>query len=426
MDDPELFPPHRSAALARLDDFVERAGRNYAEDRNYDRGVGKHSNVSGLSPYIRHRLITETEVLKPVLARHGAEGSERFVQEVFWRGYWRGWLEGRPAVWHRYRQRLDQQLQALDRGGVGVAYRQAVDGKTGIDCFDGWINELKTTGYLHNHARMWFASIWIFSLRLPWELGADVFIRHLVDGDPASNTLSWRWVAGLHTRGKHYLAQRENIHRYTEGRYFPRGLVKTAAPLEEVLTDPIRPIAPASLVPDEPFVLLLTDDDLGVETMDLPWDRIAAIGIINTSAARSPLPLGEKAQAFAEGAIADARERCAVLSGGKPVLDLVAGAEKTIDAIAHLADVGRTAHVSTFWPVTGPLSQQLVPAATDLAGRNVSLHFLRRDIDSRLWPHAQRGFFQLKDKIPELLAQQGIASGVRSAPVQKKPVIRFR
>lgn len=57
---------------------------------------------------------------------------------------------------------------------------------------------------------LWFASVWIFTLRPPWELGADLFMRQLLDGDPASNTLSWRWVAGMHTRGKHYLARRDN------------------------------------------------------------------------------------------------------------------------------------------------------------------------------------------------------------------------
>jgi deoxyribodipyrimidine photo-lyase len=77
--------------------------------------------------------------------------------------------------------------------------------------FDDWAQELVATGYLHNHARMWFASIWIFTLRLPWELGADFFLRHLIDGDPASNTLSWRWVGGLHTPGKTYLATADNI-----------------------------------------------------------------------------------------------------------------------------------------------------------------------------------------------------------------------
>jgi deoxyribodipyrimidine photo-lyase len=73
----------------------------------------------------------------------------------------------------------------------------ATFGRTGIACFDQWTGELLETGYLHNHARVWFSSIWIFTLRLPWKLGADFFIRFLNDGDSASNTLSWRWVAGL-------------------------------------------------------------------------------------------------------------------------------------------------------------------------------------------------------------------------------------
>ena len=68
------------------------------------------------------------------------------------------------------------------------------------------VKELKETNYLHNHARMWFASIWIFTLDLPWQLGAEFFMKHLYDGDAASNTLGWRWVAGIQTQGKNYLA----------------------------------------------------------------------------------------------------------------------------------------------------------------------------------------------------------------------------
>ena len=85
------------------------------------------------------------------------------------------------------------------------------------------LDELRTEGWLHNHTRMWFASIWIFTLRLPWPLGAALFEHHLKDADAASNTLSWRWVAGIQTPGKHYLARAENIARYTNGRFDPRG-----------------------------------------------------------------------------------------------------------------------------------------------------------------------------------------------------------
>ena len=65
---------------------------------------------------------------------------------------------------------------------------------------------LKENNYLHNHARMWFASIWVFTLDLPWQLGAEFFMKHLFDGDAAANTLGWRWVAGIQTQGKNYLA----------------------------------------------------------------------------------------------------------------------------------------------------------------------------------------------------------------------------
>ena len=83
--------------------------------------------------------------------------------------------------------------------------------KTGIKCFDHWTEELVETGYLHNHARMWYASIWVFTLRKSWASGANLFRDHLIDWCPASNTLGWRWVAGLQTRGKIYVAKADNI-----------------------------------------------------------------------------------------------------------------------------------------------------------------------------------------------------------------------
>ena len=192
----------RTAGLARLASFVPGAGAAYARTRNYDHGPRRRSNVSGLSPWIRLRLLTEQEVLAAAVAAHGPSGCRKFAEEVCWRTYFKGWLELRPAVWSDYRAELKRQRDALSRPGARHdAWRRALAGETGIDCFDAWVRELAETGYLHNHARMWFASIWIFTLDLPWQLGADRFLRHLLDGDPASNTLSWGWVAGLHTRG---------------------------------------------------------------------------------------------------------------------------------------------------------------------------------------------------------------------------------
>jgi len=177
------LPPSRAAGLDALAAFVPAAGRRYAETRNFDRGPDARGNVSQLSPYLRHRLVTEAEVVAAVRREHSPAAAEKFLQEVLWRTYWKGWLELRPSVWHRYR--ADLAALQVQTGGWRTAYARAVAGNTGIDCFDAWVTELATTGYLHNHARMWFASIWIFTLRLPWQLGADLFYHHLLDGDPA-------------------------------------------------------------------------------------------------------------------------------------------------------------------------------------------------------------------------------------------------
>ncbi len=138
----------------------------------------------------------------------------------------------RPGLWTGYREGLRRGLDRLaTEGGLRAVWEDACAGRTGIAGFDDWARQLVATGWLHNHARMWFASIWIFTLRLPWELGADFFLRHLLDGDAASNTLSWRWVAGLHTPGKTYLATADNIARNTGGRFRPAGLAAVATPV---------------------------------------------------------------------------------------------------------------------------------------------------------------------------------------------------
>ncbi|MCI5045598.1 MAG: hypothetical protein MRY72_12955, partial [Aquisalinus sp.] len=216
--------PSQAAAQARLQAFLPRTGRAYASERNYDFGPARRENISCLSPWIRHRLLTEAEVLKPVLERFSLGTAEKFVQEVFWRTYFKGYLEQHPDIWTEYRQGLAAALEDMSgNSGLQLAYEKACAGHTGIACFDAWAHELVATGYLHNHARMWFASIWIFTLKLPWVLGADFFYRHLLDGDAASNTLSWRWVGGLHTKGKTYLARADNIDKYTDGRFVRAG-----------------------------------------------------------------------------------------------------------------------------------------------------------------------------------------------------------
>ncbi|MFZ4747891.1 MAG: FAD-binding domain-containing protein [Sphingomonas sp.] len=166
---------------------MARAGQAYADGRNTDGGRDGPVSVSRLSPYLRYRAISEREVVAAVLDRHSLVAAEKFIQEVLWRTYWKGWLELRPSVWQRFVDERDRQRESFPNARAIVA---AETGMTGIEGFDDWARELVDTGYMHNHARMWFASIWIFTLRLPWALGADFFLRHLLDADAASNTLS--------------------------------------------------------------------------------------------------------------------------------------------------------------------------------------------------------------------------------------------
>ena len=389
--EPIAFVPMRKAGLARLDKFASRMGQHYARQRNFDFGPYQRSNVSALSPWIRHRLITEEEVLRTTLARHTLPSAEKFVQEVFWRTYFKGWLEQHPSVWTAYQ---DGVKRALDDDQGAAAYRDAVAGRTGIACFDHWARELVRTGYLHNHARMWFASIWIFTLRLPWELGADFFLRHLIDGDPASNTLSWRWVAGLHTKGKTYLARASNIARYTEGRFNPEGqLSTTAEPLVEHSIHARVVLKPSLPLPKGAFLLLVTPEDCQIEGLmpHAPAGRLA----LECSSARSPLAIGAVAQAFTDGALQDA-------CGAVPESDL----DWTEQIIAAAKAAGVDTVVTGHAPV-GPVASQLSKAQLHAAG--ITLHQVQRGYDTLAWPHAAKGFFALKKKIPSILRELGFA-----------------
>ena len=404
----EAWLPSRAEGLRRLDAFLPRAGRRYAETRNYDQGAGAHDNVSTLSPWIRHRLVTEDEVIRAVLARHSFRAAEKFIQEVCWRTYWKGWLELRPAIWSAYRAEVDADLAALnDNASLRRGWESAVEGRTGIACFDAWAQELVTTGYLHNHARMWFASIWIFTLELPWALGADFFLRHLLDGDPATNTLSWRWVAGLHTRGKTYLARPGNIETYTRGRFRPGAELSPRAPaLSEPPAPAPRPLPPASgRSPAEPSGLLVTEEDLRTEDLGLEDCRVIGIAGAVCTTARSPLESATLATDFARGALRDALDRGGRHLGLTPSV-LAEGLDpKGVATWARGLGVARV--VTPYAPV-GPVQERLESIETALRIEGIALLRLRRRWDDAFWPHATKGFFGLKRQIPSVFARLGL------------------
>lgn len=401
-------PPTRDAALARLQAFLPRAGARYAAERNEDAGPAARDNVSGLSPYLRYRLLTEAEVVAAVRQQHGLEASAKFIQEVCWRSYWKGWLEMRPVIWSRYLAECnDWHARLEDDAALRQRYQAAIDGRSGIDGFDAWARELVTTGDLHNHARMWFASIWIFTLRLPWPLGASFFQRHLVDADAASNTLSWRWVAGLHTRGKHYLARADNIRRYSLGRYHPAGqLDETAEPLPADDIPAPRPLMPPSAPPRDgrPWVWLLTEDDLGVDTLPRGVGRPDCV--VGVSVRGDNVAVAPAAAAFARGALDDALNRAAALTGA-PALRLTSTAPtQTIADV--MADRG-VAQIVLAAPPVGVVRDTLQAPLDALQQQGVAVARLRRDWDAAFWPLAAKGYFQLRQRIPEVLRQLGLS-----------------
>ena len=397
----------RAQGEALMNAFIPRMGRRYASGRNYDHGPGKHAAVSMLSPYIRRRLVLEHDVVAAALAAHGPEGAEKFIQEVVWRGYFKGWLELRPTIWASYRDGLERDHMALARDRrLARDIARAEDGETGLECFDAWARELVETGYLHNHARMWFASIWIFTFGLPWRLGADFFLRHLLDGDPASNTLGWRWVAGLHTRGKTYRAEAWNIAKFTNDRFTPRpaDLATDAAGLEGEEPDglpPTRPL-PAVGAPQAgvPTALLITEDDCRMEDFALRTLDLRAAATLGASHLRSTGAVSPLVTAFEDAALADAAQRT-----GLSVDALRAGLPGDLAAWAARAGVRQiaTAHIPQ-----GPLRDWIAAAEPALAAQGITLRMWRRDWDSAIWPHSSAGFFKVKSRIPRILDEMGL------------------
>lgn len=381
--------PTRLAGLDRLLRFLPQAGRDYASLRNLD--LPGHPHVSTLSPWLRHRMVTEAEVIDATLRAH-PQGAEKFLAEVWWRTYWKGWLELRPSVWTDYRQGLQAALNRLAvEPGLAARAEAAMLGETGIDGFDHWAEELGTTGYLHNHARMWFASIWIFTLRLPWELGADFFLRQLIDGDPASNTLSWRWVAGLQTPGKTYLATADNIAKNTRGRFHPEGLA-LQAPALPMSPLPAPRAAPKgdSWDPTLPSLLLITEEDLSPEFLLTQGLRPTSVAVLTDVAGRSPLAVADLVHRFTQGAIADTLSR--LFAPDAPVFT----DEATL--LDHAQAQGALQIVTPYAP-TGPVATRLARLAKAAEARSITLARVLRDHDRQAWPHATHGFFRFREAV---------------------------
>ena len=217
-----LFP----LAERKWEDFLENKIKNYSAKRNYDYGPLEESSVSKISPYVSHRILLEYQIIKDTISKYKGNNVNKFIEEVYWRIYWKGTLENKPCIWENF---ITQEIELNDLEN----YRRAIAGETNIPYFNDWIDELKTHNYLHNHTRMWFASTWIFTLGLPWQLGVRFFFEHLYDGDAASNLLSWRWVAGLQTKGKRYIFSTQNLKKFSNNRHTVKNIINQDIVLED-------------------------------------------------------------------------------------------------------------------------------------------------------------------------------------------------
>jgi len=375
-----IFEASRAKAVHKLNDFVENNLSEYSKLRNFDFGPDNRSNISCLSPYITHGIINELEIIEKSLKKFSFLKNEKFIQEVLWRVYWKGWLELRPNVWSDY---LIELYNFRDEFKNDQKYLNAIEGKTDIDCFNQWIIELKENNYLHNHTRMWFASIWIFTLELPWQLGAEFFMKHLYDGDTASNTLGWRWVAGVQTQGKHYLASEWNINKFTNNRFQNIELNENAPPKISEKSYPLIKRNfhnPQNL---EEKNLLIFENNLSFEITDFKENKFKKIYIISNRNENRSIKLSEKLVKFKSLLIEDQEQRLK---------------DKSIDY--EVIDISEIKNIENYYGLYPTVGESL----DYLNSNNLKIDFLYRNLDQLAWQYCNKGFFNFKNYIPKIIS----------------------
>ena len=374
------FIPSRASAIENLDKFVENNLYEYSKLRNFDFGVNNRSNISCLSPYITHGIISELELIKKSLNKFSFVKNEKFIQEILWRTYWKGWLELRPNVWTDY---LSELKKIRNEYTDNTEYKNAIEGNTNIECFNEWVNELKEKNYLHNHARMWFASIWIFTLELPWQLGAEFFMKHLFDGDAAANTLGWRWVAGIQTPGKNYLASEWNIQKFTNNRFKNIKLKENALPKisnRNYFASKIEFNNPQNL---EEKNLLIFENNLSFEVNDFNKQKFKKIILISNKSENRVIVLSENVMKFKSQLIEDQKKRLEEKSISCEIIDLTEIQNINEDTYGLYPTVGENLDY--------------------INSNKLKIEFLYRKLDQFSWQYCNKGFFNFKNYIPKII-----------------------
>ena len=374
------FVASRATAIEKLNQFAEKNLIEYSRLRNFDYGPNNRSNISCLSPYITHGVISEFEIIKKSLSKFSFSKNEKFIQEVLWRTYWKGWLELRPNVWTDY---LNELKKIREEFKDNTKYKNAIEGNTNIECFNEWVNELKENNYLHNHARMWFASIWIFTLDLPWQLGAEFFMKHLFDGDAAANTLGWRWVAGIQTQGKNYLASEWNIKKFTNNRFNNIKLNESAPPIISNKTYSASKLELNNPQNLEEKNLLIFENNLSFEIGDFKDQKFKKVFLISNKNENRTIELSERLVKFKCQLIEDQKKRLEEKSINTEIIDL-----------SEIQNINETSY--GLYPTVG---ENLDFINTN----NLKIEFLYRKLDQFSWQYCNKGFFNFKNYIPKII-----------------------
>jgi len=366
-------------AKEQWENFLDNKIKNYEKFRNFDYGPNEESSVSKLSPYISHRVLLEYELLKEVKNKYQPKNVNKFIEEIYWRIYWKGWMENRPNVWRDFISRKDYEYD-------NETYKKAINGNSELGFFNSWVNELKTYNYLHNHTRMWFASTWIFNLGLPWQLGANFFFKHLYDGDAASNLLSWRWVAGLQTKGKQYLFSPSNLRKFSNDRFNVETINNKQIFLKESDQLPFEEGIYRNNMEPKSKNLILFENDLHAPTLRNTFRNYKNVFIIVLGNKQRKVKLSESVLSFKKQLVLEFRNQFDNVISIDPV--------KFKEA---LEDINQ---LDMLYPGIGENNDFINKFKIN---NNKVIFNLVRDQDLFAWKFAKKGFFKFKEIFPKLI-----------------------
>ena len=359
-------------------DFMKKKIQNYEKFRNFDYGPGNEASVSKLSPFVTHRILLEYELIHDIKTKYKIKNPNKFIEEIFWRVYWKGWMENRPNVWRNF---IAEEIFDYDI----ELYKSAINGDTELDFFNSWVHELKKYNYLHNHTRMWFASTWIFNLGLPWQLGAKFFFKYLFDGDAASNLLSWRWVGGLQTKGKQYLFSPANLRKFSNNRFNVEKIINKQIFLEESNLISLENEIYKNNMDPKSDNLIMFENDLHLATLKNLLSNYKKVFIILLKNEQRQIKLSESVLNFKQDLVSEFMAE----------FDNV----EQIDAHSIESTLKNINKIDLIYPGVGENYDFIIKFKNS---HNKNIFNLVRDEDLFAWNYAKKGFFKFKENIPKI------------------------